>query len=75
MLAFTDVIVQQQRLELRHNADRIDSRMYAVCEWKIDNPELSAERDGRFCYLLRQRFKAGTSSAGKQHRYAFFTSH
>lgn len=62
-LTVSDILVQFQRLVLRQYAHRVDSRIDAVAERKIDNAIFRAEGNRRFCNIVGESIQTATLSA------------
>ena len=71
-LAIADVAVELQRAVLRQYADCVNARVDTVGQGEIDNPVLSAERDGGLCYMAGERMETGPLPSRQQHGYDFF---
>ena len=54
------------------NTYGINSGIYAVRKWEIDDSIFSAKWNCRFCKLLGQRIKARSLTSGKKHCYHLF---
>ncbi|MPN32401.1 hypothetical protein SDC9_179879 [bioreactor metagenome] len=72
VLAGANVAVQRERAILREHADRVDVRIDAVAERKIDDAILAAKRHGGFRHAGGQHAEAAALSARQQHGYDLF---
>ena len=73
-LSVADVLVEDERLVLREDADRIDPRIDAVGEREIDDAVLGAEGDRGFCDVAGERKKPAALAAREKHGDTFFFS-
>ena len=73
-LTVADVLIQEQRLILRQHADRIDARIDAIRQRKIDDSVFCAERNGRLGDVVRQCVQPAALPSRKQHCYTFLLS-
>ena len=71
----SDMGVQLQRHILGQNANRIDSRINAVAQRKINNTVFPPKRNCRFRHLGCQNSKAAAAASGQQHRNHFLLDH
>ena len=53
-LTVSDILIQHHRLVLGQNSHGINSGIYAVRKWEIDDSIFSAKWNCRFCKLLCQ---------------------
>lgn len=72
-LAVADVFVENQRLILRKDADRIDSRIDTVGQREIDDTILGAEGDAGFAMLLvSAKSRLALAAARSMATHSFF---
>ena len=74
-LPVADVVVQDQRLVLGQHPHRVDVRVDAVGQRKVDDAVLGPEGDGGFGDLAGQRVEPASLPSGQQHGDHFFGSH
>ena len=53
-----DVTMEARAQELRHHVDALDAGVQTVADRDVDQPELTADRNGRLGSVLRQRPEA-----------------
>ena len=73
-LTVSDILVEFERLVLREHAHRIDPRIDAVAQRKIDDTILSAERDCGLRNVVCKRVQTAPLTARKQHCHTFLLS-
>ena len=74
-LAGTNIGMQQVGAILRQNAHRVDARVGAVGERKVDNAELATKANRRLSDLLGECPQSAALSSCEEHRDAFFLTH
>ena len=67
--------MQQVGAVLRQNAHRVDARVGAVRERKVDNAELATKANRRLSDLLGECPQSAALSSCEEHRDAFFLTH
>ena len=74
-LAVAQISVEDQRLVLGQDANRVDPGGDAVGEAEIDDPVFAAEGHRRFCVFLGQCQKAAALASGQKHSDTLFFTH
>ena len=67
--------MQQVGTVLRQNAHRVDARVGAVGQRKVDNAELATKANRRLGDLLGECPQSAALSSCEEHRDAFFLTH
>ena len=71
-LAIANVLIEQQRLVLGEDTDRVDIGVDAVGQREVDNTILSSKRHCGLGELIGQRVETRTAAAGQNHCDHFF---